>query len=141
MDSGGSCRRRGNQGFSFAELLVVITVVGIMAAVAIPAFIGVLGGSKDSVASSNLEYLNQGVWKYGHAGAQITNATGETATVLALLRTRDAHMPGSPYLEAALTTNLSSDTNGYRAVWNGTLFEMKKPGDSGTGLDLLKIYK
>lgn len=53
-------RRRRQEGFTLIELMIVVAIIGILAAIAIPAFINYVKRSKTSEAPSNLKALFTG---------------------------------------------------------------------------------
>lgn len=52
------------EGFTLIELMIVVAIIGILAAIAIPAFIGYLNRSKTSEATTNLKNLFQNAATY-----------------------------------------------------------------------------
>lgn len=55
---------RNKKGFTLIELMIVVAIIGILAAIAIPAFLGYVQRSKTSEAGSNLKNLYQGAATY-----------------------------------------------------------------------------
>lgn len=132
----GGARRAG---FSLAEVMVVIAIIAILAALAIPIYSGLLSGSASQVAKRNLNLLNGAVGSHNQLHYRLTNSPGQNLAVFSNLITRYPSIPGSPFLPANLRAVETSSTNTFRARWNGSVFTFLAPGASGAGLDLLKL--
>ena len=142
---GSDGRWRPIRGFSLAEIVVVIAVIGIMAGIGIVVMTGVISGTSSQTAERNLNYLNGAVLAFNQANWELVLATNSGANdeqaIFNSLRFRDTATPssGSPYLPATTVFVVSSNTADYRARWNGRMFEITMPGASGVGINLLRM--
>src|SRR5688500_7990673 len=70
------CKTKNQKGFTLIELMIVVAIIGVLAAVAIPQFLDMMKSSKRSEAEINLDAIKKGAKAYApeHAGYPIGNA-------------------------------------------------------------------
>jgi len=90
---------RKKEGFTLIELMIVVAIIGILAAIAIPAFINYVKRSKTSEAGSNLKALFTGAATYYEAENWSTGmiAPGSTATSSTACTVTTANTTNSPF--------------------------------------------
>ena len=138
--------RPGRDGFSMTEMVIAISVIGVLAGIVIPGLTSTLSGSKETMAIEKLETLNQALNAYGHAYKEYTytpnNSSGtDELTVLLDLQYRNPNeakaLTGSPFVRTNYRPGTSSDSSDYRIVWTGMRFKLLRPGDTGTGIKVV----
>lgn len=134
----GFCR-----GYSVTELVIVISIMGTLAGIAVGSYNQFLGGAKDALAQERVESLNQGLHRFAQQNYELLFSPVNTATAdeLVILRTlqyrhEDPNRAtvGSPYADPRYNPVASSSMNEYRLRWAGKSYELLKPGTPGTGL-------
>ena len=137
-----SIRPARRTGFTFAELMVTLSIMGVLAAVAIPVYSNITKSSKEKLAVDHMESLNRAVAKFSQNCWKLPTPANNAATTdeFLVLRSLQYKFPvsnlkvGSPYFDPRYNPSTSSSTNDLRIRWNGTSFELLTTGTAGTGL-------
>ncbi|MDD2510224.1 MAG: type II secretion system protein [Syntrophomonas sp.] len=53
------CRKMGEKGFTLVELILVMTILGILAGMAVPRFVGVLDAAKEKADQANMKIVKE----------------------------------------------------------------------------------
>jgi prepilin-type N-terminal cleavage/methylation domain-containing protein len=118
--------RRFNQaGFTLIELVIIIAVLGILAAVAIPKYANITSESKEAAARGALGGLRSGVTIY-YANQAVTTGTASWPTLNQLSTAgvvMEHSIPGNPYqhpdsaADSIVTGVTKGTTVGTRGGW------------------------
>ena len=134
-----SVKRQRAAGFSMAEMLTTVAVIGVMSAIMMKVFAHVKERSSEIIATDLVETVNQALTKFVQGQYKITivedaDSADDEEAILALLQERDPTVPGTPYLRADWNPVASSSVDDYRIQWKGQRFILVDPGEAGFGL-------
>jgi len=126
---------RKRSGFTLVELLIVVIILGVLAAVAIPQFTDTTGDAREATLDTNLNQLRNAIELYYHqhnnkypgqthyldGSADPVEAAAESSLVRQLTlysavtgetsSTRDATYKYGPYIKGAIPNNPFNDLN------------------------------
>jgi type IV pilus assembly protein PilA len=122
-------KNKRNEGFTLIELMIVVAIIGILAAVAIPAYMNFTKQAKVSEAHENLGAIYKGVRTYYEGGFQTDMAilapgtTAMSSSGCTLMTASTNNIPGrDPIVIDWVTVNAA---NG--GVWNAAMFQVQDP--------------
>ena len=125
------------------ELVIVVSILAVLAAITVSSMNQYLSGGKDSLAMARQETLNQAVYRFAQQNyeLQFNRMDGSAADELVILRTLQYRDPninrakiGSPYVDPRYNPVSSSDTTQHRLRWTGKMYELLLPTQGGTGI-------
>ena len=122
---------RASAGFTLLELLVVIVIIGLLAAFVAPKYFGQIGKSKSQMARAQIEALDKAIDQYRlDTGQYPTTAQGLVA--LSVQPANEANWHG-PYLKKATPTDPWGRAYLYTSPGNDQReFEIVSYGRDGT---------
>jgi type IV pilus assembly protein PilA len=98
-------RLNGEEGFTLVELLVVILIIGILAAIAIPSFLNQKGKGEDAAAKSSAREAATAMETYYTDNGSYTGATGTA------LRAIEPTLPADGTAAGQMTVTVGSGTS------------------------------
>jgi type IV pilus assembly protein PilA len=117
-------RLRDSKGFTLIELMIVVAIIGILAAVAVPAFMKYMKRARTTEAAPNLKKIFDGAKGYFEKGATVTRAG---VPVVVQFPGSATITPSTKCCSNADGSGKCSGTNWDNATWSTIGFEISDP--------------
>ena len=120
-------KKRNNEGFTLIELMIVVDIFGVLAAIAIPAFLNYVKRSKTSEAPANLKAMFTGAAAYYNSerGTAALVGRGDTSTSFTRCVTADGDTPTAVPGDQKVTINWATEDDA--AAFQAINFQVSDP--------------
>jgi type IV pilus assembly protein PilA len=122
-------KKKSEQGFTLVELLVVIVIIGILAAVALPNFLSQTAKAKASGAKQSIAVVNRAQVAY-----RATNSSfASNFNILALGNITDTNKSSADYEYAMVSSNVDETTMTAQAIDQSAVVSLSGAVTQGDG--------
>lgn len=127
--------RRNEKGFTLVELMIVVVIIGILAAIAIPKFSNMIGKTKTAEAKTilgNIISLENTYWNTN--SAYVDFADGDNCPEIGFTKPEGANVRFSySFADSLATATEAVDTNGDGAADDSLILSVTQNKTAGAG--------
>ena len=122
--------KKNQKGFTLVELMVVVVIIGILVAIAIPVYRGVQDSAKENAEKANIKIIENAIEIYLTDDGSLNNLSTEEGLKNALVPKYLKEIPESPY-GGTYTVEVKGDN--FKVIGPGDTESGENAGDTESG--------